>query len=157
MWENSPADTKVIQKEGEEVLQVQEQRFSCSLWRNSWWRRLFPCSPRSAPVEQTSTCGGPCAAGGRDARRKLQSMESPHWSRVLPEAVTHGEEPKQQQVFWQEPFACTSSYGNIPLSPSPSASPNIQASQNIFKICVSSGCGGIHLESLLIDLTCSSN
>jgi len=32
----NPADTKVMKKEGEEVLQATEKRFPCSLWRRSW-------------------------------------------------------------------------------------------------------------------------
>lgn len=31
-----------VKKEGEEVFQVPEQRFPCSLWRRLWWCRLSP-------------------------------------------------------------------------------------------------------------------
>jgi len=65
-------------KEGEEVVQVSEQRFSCSLWSRPWWDRLSPWSPWSSMVEQIST---------------LQPMEDPTpeqvdaWRRLWP----HGE------------------------------------------------------------------
>jgi len=55
-----------LKKEGEEVLQVPEQRLPCSPWSRPWWGRLCPCSPWRSMVEQISTC-----SLGR----------TPHWSR----------------------------------------------------------------------------
>jgi len=43
-------------KEREEVLQVPEQQFPCSLWWRPQWGRLSPCSPWKSVVEQISTC-----------------------------------------------------------------------------------------------------
>lgn len=49
----SPADTK---KEGQEVLQVLKERFTCSpWWGGPWQSRLAPCGPWKTTVEQIST------------------------------------------------------------------------------------------------------
>lgn len=51
LWTPRPAV-----KEGEEMLQMLEQRFFCRTRRRTQWRRLSPCIPGMTPVEQVSTC-----------------------------------------------------------------------------------------------------
>lgn len=45
-----------VEKEGEAVLQVPEQRFSFSPWSTLWWQRLLSCSLWRTTLEQTSHC-----------------------------------------------------------------------------------------------------
>lgn len=75
------------EKKGSEVLQVLEQRIPCSPQRGAWWSRLSPCRPMEDPMlEQVDM-----------PWRKLQSMESPHWKRLLAWTTAHGEEPMLEQ------------------------------------------------------------
>jgi len=57
---NSPADTKVSEQRGEEVLLLPEQRFLCSPWRRPRWGRYPPCCPwRWIYPEGTAAHGQP--------------------------------------------------------------------------------------------------
>lgn len=44
-----------VEKEGGEVLQALDQRFSCSSWRRAWWSKLSPCYTWRTILEQIST------------------------------------------------------------------------------------------------------
>jgi len=93
-----------VKKEGEEVLQVPEQRFPCSPWSRPWWGRLCPCSPWRSMVEQISTCSlGRTPRGSRGMPEgSCDPVESPCWSRLLPGPVAlWREEPMPEQVCWQ--------------------------------------------------------
>ena len=78
-----------VKKEGEEVLQALDQRFSCSLWWRPWWGRLPPCSPWRSTVEQISTWGlWKTPSRSRWMRRGgCDPMGSPCWSRLLAGSV----------------------------------------------------------------------
>lgn len=99
-WENmretSLQTPKTLEKQREEVLQVPEQRFPCSLWYRPWWARLFPwipedhsgsdthLEPTASPIlEQMGvpqSCSPWTSHTGAGSWQELQSVEKrPHW------------------------------------------------------------------------------
>ena len=75
---NSPADTKVREARGEEVMQVLEQRFPCSLGKRSWMNRLsYTATHGVVTLEQGYPKGlqpmeGPILEQEKNVRRKEQ-------------------------------------------------------------------------------------
>jgi len=86
-WETALQSPRSVKKEGEEVLQLLEQRFPCSPWWRPWWHRLSPCSPWRSMVEQISTCS---------------PWRPPQWSSwyALKEAAAHAESYTGADISW---------------------------------------------------------
>ena len=88
-WDNdreTALQTQRSQKnEGEEVLQVPEQRFPCSLGRRRWWSRLSLCNPWTTPHHSRWMCPeGSCspwrAHAGAGFWQDLWPVGNPWWS-----------------------------------------------------------------------------
>lgn len=63
------------------MLQVQEQRLSCSPWRRPWWRRYFPAAhgaEHSGGLIHTAAHGGSHASAGGYFMKELQRTERTH-------------------------------------------------------------------------------
>lgn len=72
-WETALQDTNLREEQGENVLQVPEQRFLYSCCRTSWWSRYADCSPWRTPLTVQVVF----------FPKELEPMESPWWSRYI--------------------------------------------------------------------------
>lgn len=79
-----------VRKEGEEELKVLE-KIPLQPTEKTMLKHFFPPASR----------GGPNAASGEYAWRKLQPVETPAWSQLLAGTLACGEDSMQEQVFWQ--------------------------------------------------------
>lgn len=87
-------------EEGEEVLQMLEQRLSCSLWRRMQWSSLSSCRPRRTMMEQVNMPWkklqpmerSPCQEHGTGWKELLHPCWSCSWR-----AEHHGRDPMMEQ------------------------------------------------------------
>lgn len=93
MWVKKLQTPRSVKKEGEEVFQVPEQRFPCSLWRRLWWCRLSPAVYGRSKWGRHSADYPHCSPWRRTCGSRLLVGTADHGGSVLAQSLLEGLHP----------------------------------------------------------------